>query len=100
MNSLTTLLAGVSALTALTVAPVLAQGGAEGNCIAVEGAASSRPVSGDCRGGPLKPGDSRLGKAQVPRPADRQERPGHTFRIGGSTVTISGSVRVEGIYSQ
>lgn len=56
--------------------------------------------SAKCEGGPLKAGDPRLGNAPVPRTFDRQEASGHSFQVGGSTVRISGSVRVEGVYSR
>ncbi len=53
-----------------------------------------------CKGGPLKAGDPRLGKATVPKAADREAPRPNSFQVGGSTVTISGSVRVEGAYAR
>lgn len=53
-----------------------------------------------CKGGPLKAGDPRLGSAPVPRTSDREVPRPNSFQVGGSTVTISGSVRVEGAYAR
>lgn len=93
-----------SAILALSfwASPVLAQtAGGDGCALIGPNAAPSRATSSAaCAGGPLKPGDPRLGSAPVPRTADRAQASGHSFQVGGSTVRISGSVRVEGTYSR
>ncbi|MFC0219204.1 hypothetical protein FHS82_001622 [Pseudochelatococcus lubricantis] len=96
---MTTLLTGAPVLLVLVAGCAFAQpAGNAGRCIAV-GGETPAGAGADCRGGPLKPGDPRFGKPQVPQSAQRAGPPGQTFQIGGSSVTLSGSVRVEGVYS-
>lgn len=88
------------ALLALSIGPtsLVARGVDQEGCVLLGGETVSS--SANCQGGPLKAGDPRLGTAPMPRAADRQEARGHSFHVGSSTVTISGSVRVEGVYSR
>ncbi|MGV6874918.1 hypothetical protein ACUSIJ_19785 [Pseudochelatococcus sp. B33] len=88
----------------LLALPVLApsasaQATADGNGCVLRGGETASP-SAKCEGGPLKPGDPRLGSGPMPRTLDREGARGHSFQVGGSTVTISGSIRVEGVYSR
>lgn len=69
------------------------------SCIVTGKDAAVAPDAAGCQGGPLKAGDPRFGQAPVPRTSDRLEATGHSFEIGGSTVTVSGSIRVDGVYS-
>lgn len=80
--------------------PSLAQASDRDGCVLMGNETVSASASAACRGGPLKAGDPRLGSAPVPRTSDRATGRGQSFQVGGSTVTISGSIRVEGVYAQ
>lgn len=70
-------------------------------CIAFDRSDSSENhPPAKCQGGPLLPGDQRLRKEKLPRTADRKNEPRHIFEIGGTSITISGSVRVDSTFSK
>lgn len=89
-----------SALLALAAyAPSsFAQAGGTDGCLATGGQAASPSVP--CVGGPLKAGDPRLGLGPSLQAAGREQPRSNSFKVGSSDVTISGSVRVEGVFGK
>ncbi|MBB3808662.1 hypothetical protein [Pseudochelatococcus contaminans] len=95
-----TILSGCMLLAVSAFAsPAFARSADNQGCVQLGGSKAASSVAG-CKGGPLQPGDPRLGAPVVPRAAERGGPAGNSFQVGGSSVTISGSVRVEGVFSR
>ncbi|MFT0892321.1 hypothetical protein [Pseudochelatococcus sp. G4_1912] len=87
------------AMGGLFAVPAVAEA-KQGSCVAVDNGSLPAQDAASCRGGPLGPGDPRLGNAKIPQTANRETPPKHSFDIGGTSVTVSGSIRVDGVYAK